>query len=70
MIGEVRRRSKIYMEIVYSWINEADWGWRRSNIYMEQLCIPWAKVAPWHMCSFSDLISSDLIETAILLDFE
>ena len=34
------------MEIVNSQINEAEGGWRRSNIYMEQLCNPWAKVAP------------------------
>ena len=34
------------METVYGWINEAEGGWRRSNIYMEQLCNLLAKVAP------------------------
>ena len=69
MAGSDWRRSNIYMEIVYDWINEVEGGWRRSNIYMEQLCDPWAKVAPWHICSSSYFISSDLDETAILLDF-
>ena len=37
---------------------------------MEQLCNPWDKVAPWHICSSSDFISSDLIETAVFSYFE
>ena len=50
------------MEPVHGSIYEVEGGRRRSNIYMEQLCNPWAKVAPWHIYSSCDFISSDLIE--------